>query len=198
MAVHIITSIFDSPDDDAAIVAVLQAGDQAALHALYQRSVSRVYGLALKITGQAALAEEVTEDTYWQVWQEIDRFNAVKAPLLGWMLMICRSRAIDALRKQGVQPSLTIELEQIAAYWPDEADTPMQALENKQQQSRVRQALNSLSPVQQQVLYHAFYLGLSQQEIAQLMQLPLGTIKSHMRRAQQALKSTLEAGEDAV
>lgn len=197
MAVHTISSIFDSPAEDAALVADLQSGDQAALQRLYQRSLSKVYGLALKITGQAALAEEVTEDTYWQVWQEIDRFDAAKAPLLGWMLMMCRSRAIDALRKQGLQPAQTIELEQIAAYWPDEADTPMQALENKQQQSRVRQALNSLSPVQQQVLYHAFYLGLSQQEIAQLMQLPLGTVKSHMRRAQNALKSTLEAGEES-
>ncbi len=189
---HNISRIFDNPTEDAAVVADLQAGDQAALHALYQRTLSRVYGLALKITGQTALAEEVTEDTYWQVWQEIDRFDAAKAPLLGWMLMICRSRAIDALRKQNGQTMQTVDLSQIADYWPDEAATPVQALALQQQQVWVREALRSLTPVQQQVLYHAFYMGLSQQEIAQSMQLPLGTIKSHIRRAQTTLKSLLD------
>lgn len=176
-------------DCDEELVTRLIAREEGVLSELYDLTIKRVYGLALKITGQPTLAEEVAEDTYWQVWQEIYRYDAQKCPLLQWMLMICRSRAIDALRKHKPFVELTAELERRQEDWHPSPET---SLQEKQAQQVMRQAMTGLSQVQKQILHHAFYLGLSQQEIATLMQLPLGTVKSNMRRAQLTLKAFLK------
>ena len=72
--------------------------DQAAFEALYDACVGRIYGLALRITRNAALAEEVTEDALWQVWREAPRFDATRGTAMAWILTIARSRALDGLR----------------------------------------------------------------------------------------------------
>ncbi|HEY0906059.1 MAG TPA: RNA polymerase sigma factor [Methylophilus sp.] len=172
------------------MVTRLIARDEAALGELYSATIGKVYGLALKITTQAPLAEEVAEDTYWQVWQEICKYDASRCPLLPWMLMICRSRAIDALRKKNSLLEVAMAFEPAEeGYWEG---APEQVLLQRQRDQQLHKAIAGLTPVQQQMLHHAFYFGLTQQEIASVMQLPLGTVKSGIRRAQQLLKDTLE------
>lgn len=176
-------------ETDEQLVTRLIARDQSALTALYTATLAKVYGLALKITRQPSLAEEVVEDTYWQVWQEICRYDAQKCPLLSWMLMICRSRAIDALRKR--QKILEVVTETEVA--DDEAELSVEAqLIHKQDKHALQMAFQSLNATQKQVLHHSFYFGLSHQEIAHVMQLPLGTVKSTIKRAQTLLKNKLK------
>lgn len=163
--------------------------DEAAFGALYDATFTRLYSLAYKITRDASLAEEVVEDTFFQIWQELYRYDLNKCPLINWMLIICRSRAIDALRKMQTVPENVVIDD-----WRFESSEQAsdEQLQMKQQAQMVMQALSQLNPMQRQLLYLVFYLGLSQQEIAQRMQMPLGTVKSTILRAHKVLKQQLK------
>ncbi len=177
-----------SKEDEQLITRLIER-DESALSALYDATLSKVYGLALKITAQPSLAEEVVEDTYWQVWQEICRYDPNKCPLLSWMLMICRSRAIDAIRKRNTILEVATETDFAEEHW---GVSPEEQLASKQAEHALNEALKGLNATQKQVLHHSFYLGLSHQEIADVMQLPLGTVKSSIKRAQAFLKEKLK------
>jgi hypothetical protein len=90
-----------------ALLARIARGEQAALESLYDLTLPRVFAVARRICVDSALAEEVTEDVYFQVWREAARFDATRAPALAWLLMLARSRALDALRR--VDPALPAE-----------------------------------------------------------------------------------------
>lgn len=170
--------------------------DQAAFANLYGRLAGKVYGVALKITRCEMLAEEVTEDAFWQVWRQAPRFDDERGSVTAWVLTIARSRAIDAWRRQeprrGDEPWM--ERHQAGA---DSAE-PADLLVSLQEDSRLRQALLTLDPVPRQLVGLAFFCGFSHDHIARATGLPLGTVKSHIRRALLRLRQALTApGEPA-
>lgn len=172
------------------LVHQMASGDEAALNQLYELTLSRVYGLALKITSRHDLAEEVCVETYWQCWQEASRFDSMRGQPLAWIMVITRSRALDALRRLDKltycpEPELLLENEDC----PN--GTPLEHLLSSEQSSALNTALRSLTAVQRQLLGLAFYRDLSHQEISDQTGLPLGTVKSHLKRAQHALRNTL-------
>lgn len=168
----------------------MASGDEAALSRFYDMTLSRVYGLALRISGRRDLAEEVCVETFWQCWREAVRYDAQRGQPLAWLMMMTRSRALDALRR--LEP---------LAYSPDpevlidgEAcpeGSPLDQLLALEQSSALNHALADLTPVQRQMLALAFYRDLSHQEISEQTGLPLGTVKSHLKRAQEHLRRTL-------
>lgn len=164
-------------------------GDEMALGLLYDATLSKVYGLALKITGRCDLAEEVSVETYWQAWREAVRFDVTRGVPIAWLLMMARSRALDLLRKQDVamscpEPEIYIENEATE-------ENPLGNLLNIEQNAALQAALQTLTPMQRQMIALAFFKDLSHQEISVSTGLPLGTVKSHLRRAQDSLKQTL-------
>lgn len=165
----------------------ISRGDEAALKRLYEATESRVFGLALRITCRAAAAEEVTEDVYIQLWRQADRYDPVRGKVLTWLLTICRSRALDYLRtceKADLHP----EPETLA---PDRfvvENDPQDLLLAVERNHAVYAALSELTPLQRQLLTLAFFKGYTHEEIAAHCQLPLGSVKSHIRRALQMLK----------
>ena len=86
------------PRETERLLAGLRQRDERALAELYDRYGQMVYGLALRISGDAGAAEEISLDAFWQLWQQVDRFDARQGSLLNWLLTIARSRAIDRLR----------------------------------------------------------------------------------------------------
>lgn len=168
----------------------MASGDEAALGRFYDMTLSRVYGLALRISGRRDLAEEVCVETFWQCWREAVRYDARRGQPLAWLMMMTRSRALDALRR--LEP---------LAYSPDpevlidgEAcpeGSPLDQLLAVEQSSALNHALADLTPVQRQMLALAFYRDLSHQEISEQTGLPLGTVKSHLKRAQEHLRRAL-------
>ena len=164
--------------------------DESALAALYDSTINRVYGVALRITGRADSAEEVAADVYMQVWREAGNYNASKAKTLTWLLMICRSRALDLLRRRDIAESHpdpeTLNLDAHLG-----GNDPADLLVAIERESAVHQALEKLTPIQRQLLSLAFFKGLSHQEIANYASLPLGSVKSHLRKALLALQQTL-------
>jgi len=168
--------------------------DDQALEALYELTLPRVYGLAMKITHHKALAEEVTVDTYWQVWRDAADFNPDKGPLIAWLLVICRSRAIDAIRKNADHYTANadgIGLDKDAGTEPDPSSGPDRQLQQKQSDALLHRYMNALSAMQRQMIHLAYFRGLTHEEIAQQMHMPLGSVKSNIKRAQASLKQQL-------
>ncbi len=165
--------------------------DQSALGLLYENLISQVYGLALRITRRVQTAEEVAQDTFWQVWRQAPRFDPARGSAKAWVLAIARSRAIDALRR--VEPSeVELEPETLELIVAPDGDMPPDLLAAAQQGHQLYIALESLDPIPRQLLSLAFFRGLSHDEISQQVGLPLGTVKSHIRRALITLRQILK------
>lgn len=166
-------------------------GDELALADFYDRTIGHVYGLALRITGRADAAEEVAGDVYLQAWREAARYQPERARVLGWLMMICRSRSLDHMRRRD-QAELYAEPELLGEYVGD--DDPAVLLERSCTQGQVRTALKELTEIQRRLIGLAFFRGMTHQEISTQTQLPLGTVKAHIRRGMLALQILLSAG----
>lgn len=164
--------------------------DQQAFASLYEAVVGRVYGLALRITRNAPLAEEVTEDAFWQVWRQAPRFDPKRGSALAWILTIARSRALDAIRSRTRADGETA-LERWVPVETGSQNDPLDLLAAMQQGHRLHAALADLDPQPMQLIALAFFQGLSHAEIAHQTGLPLGTVKSHLRRTLIRLRQAL-------
>ena len=184
------------PDlDDAQLVALVERivdRDERALEALYDATCARVHGLALRITQRRALAEEVVEDTYWQVWRQAPRFDAARGRAVTWLLAMARSRAIDALRRD--QRFKHEELPEEGPADPDADSTapPQDLLDATRGAAQLHAALAALEPRARLLVALAFFRGLTHEEIAVQAALPLGTVKSLIRRALLQLRQALD------
>ena len=186
--------------DDAALAVLIERitrQDERALQVLYDATSARVHGLALRITQRRALAEEVVEDTFWQVWRQAARFDPGRGRPMTWLLSMARSRAIDAVRRD--QRFAHDELpDDDAPLAGASAAVPSQdLLDATRGAARVQAALAGLDPRARQLVSLAFFRGLTHEEIAAQEGVPLGSVKSIIRRALQQLRRTLEAEHEA-
>jgi RNA polymerase sigma factor (sigma-70 family) len=166
-------------------------GDEQALGSFYDATLSRSYALALRIVRDREAAEDVVAETYLQVWREAQRYDSTRGNALAWLLTICRSRALDYLRR--LEPvEFHAEPDSLPGADVPRAVATEDLVSALQEGHRVREAVAQLPPVQRQLLALAFFRGLSHQEIAEHSGLPLGTVKSHIRKAQEALRLVLE------
>jgi RNA polymerase sigma-70 factor (ECF subfamily) len=175
----------------AGLIVRMAASDQAALAAFHDATLARAWGLTLRIVREAALAEEVIGDAYFQAWRSAAQYDPAKSSPLTWLLMLCRSRALDALRaREPAQPHEDPHslIDESAA---PAAEDPLDLLTAASANRAVHAALAALSPDQRQMIALAFFRGLSHQEIATCTEVPLGTVKSQIRRALAALRSRL-------
>ena len=169
--------------------------DETAFTALYEACVGRVYGLALRITRNAALAEEIAEDTFWQIWREAPRFDPTRGTALAWLLMITRSRALDSLRARDPAELVEDAGELAEAQGGHDTNTsPVDLLSAIQTDHALHDALAQLDPQPRQLIALAFFKGLTHDEIAAHTGMPLGTVKSHIRRGLTTLKTLLGDG----
>lgn len=171
-------------------ITLIVDSDQTALGLLYESLVGQIYGLALRITRRVQLAEEVVQDTFWQVWRQAPRFDPERGSAIAWVMTIARSRALDALRR--IEPNeCNLEPEALALFEASDHDIPPDLLVAMQQGHQLHAALASLDAMPRQLVSLAFFRGLSHDEIAGHTGLPLGTIKSHIRRALLTLRQVL-------
>ena len=178
------------PPELAALVAGVAAGEQRALERFYRLTIHKVFALALRIVRCRATAEEVAEDVFVQIWHSAARYDPQRGSPLAWALTICRSRAIDALRRADsaiVDADPTERLDAIVQHLPGLQDLLQAAQDN----AALHGAFAKLRPEQRQVLTLAFFRGLTHPEIAAASKLPLGTVKSLIRRALNTLRVEL-------
>lgn len=165
-------------------------GDQEALSAMYEATLGKCYALALRITRVRESAEEVVCDTFMQVWRDAARYDPQRGQPLAWLLSICRSRAIDHLRQRDrAEPHE--DPASLAGDLGASGDDPLNLALAFEANSLVRDAIAGMPAVSQQLLALAFYRGLSHQEIADHLGMPLGTVKTHLRRAQEMLRTAV-------
>jgi RNA polymerase sigma factor (sigma-70 family) len=176
----------------ATLVERMRSGQERALEELYAATVGKLYALALAILRSAEDAEEIVCETYAYAWANAARFDAARANALGWLLMLCRSRALDRLRQRRATAN-ALDIVATRETGNPGADQPYDILSLMHRRSRVHTALAQLTPERRYLVSLAFLQGLSHQEIADATSLPLGTVKSHVRRALAQLREALEA-----
>ncbi len=176
--------------DLISLVQQVASGDQSALARLYDSTNRLVYGLVLRVLGDVSSAEEVLLDVYTQVWRQAASYDANRGAPLAWLTTIARSRAIDRLRS-GWQDQRRKESLDVLGDATADAASPEEMPVASERQKFVRDALDSLSPEQREVIELAYYSGLSHSEIATKLNQPLGTIKTRTRLGMMKLREAL-------
>lgn len=172
----------------AQLLTAVAAHNEAALGQFYDATIARVYALALRITRRSDAAEEVAEDVYLQVWREARQYDASRGKVLAWLLTICRNRAIDSIRCRDRAEADPEPERHVAQFGGDDPQDLLQAVERER---ALHSALARLAPIERQLLALAFFRGLTHQEIAQHSRLPLGSVKTLIRRSLIELRRAL-------
>lgn len=165
-------------------------GDTAALEVLYDRYVRQCFGLALRMLGDAPLAEEVVQEVFTKVWTRPGSYSAQKGKFVSWLLSLVHHRCIDELRRRS-RTQVSLDDPTTGSVLDTRADpnsNPEAEVWLGEQQRVVRQALEEISPQQRQVLELAYFGGLSQSEIAARLDQPLGTVKTRTRQGLKSLR----------
>lgn len=173
------------------LLGAVSRGDEAALATFYDLTCAKVFGLVRFMLKDDGVAEEVVLDTFWQVWREAGRYGEEKAGPLAWLLMMARSRAIDRLRSMK-KTSLLCDIDGLEDDLADPGEGPEAAVIADERGHQVRACLARLPLVERQKLALAFFKGLSQSEIAAYCDMPLGTVKTHIRNGMARLGELLE------
>lgn len=171
--------------DESELISRVARGDERAFLELYDRHASRVHGLTLRILGDPMLAEEATQDTFLKLWSRARQYLTERGPFLPWLLTIARRVALDRLRLEARRPALSDAAD------PDETWRNLPDLDSSADEARWRTlyfAVQNLHPDQRSVIELAYYQGMSQSEIAEVLGLPLGTVKTRLRAAMQNLR----------
>ena len=176
--------------EDEELLKRVAEGDEDALLRLYDKYGRLVYSLAYRVLQDHQLAEEVTQDVFTRVWQSARSFDPQKSRFTTWLTSITRNRSIDVLRRRrvrGLTGAGEAELN-TAITRADERFSP----EHHLQALAVREALRQLPPPQREVLELAYFSGMTQREIAEHLNIPLGTVKTRMRLGLLKLRDLLE------
>lgn len=171
---------------DGVLIRRVVDGDERALAVLYDRYASVVYSVAKRILNDAAAAEEILQDIFYQLWRGAGSFDPARGSLPAWLLVTTRNRAIDRLRRRGRATAEPIEESPIPSALNLES-----AVARNELMSRVMVALHALPAGQREALEMAYFEGLTHSEIAQRTGEPLGTIKTRLRTALVSLKRAL-------
>lgn len=187
------------PYDDESLIRQVAQLREEALSQLYDRYSDLVFSIALAIVDDRSTAEEITLDVFMRVWQKAASYRADQAKVRTWLTHIARHHAIDILRRR------SIRLDHYAITWDgiplsdtSTAQDPQELVELSLSRERVRTAITQLPRDQKQALALAYYGGLTQVEIAEALQQPLGTIKTRLRLAMQKLRDLLREEQEPV
>ncbi|MGH2541948.1 MAG: RNA polymerase sigma factor [Ardenticatenaceae bacterium] len=185
---------YESKSDEA-LLRLVAEGDARALEACYDRHAQLVYNVIFRIVRSSDLADEILQETFWQVWQKADSFSG-DGTAAAWLYRIARNKSLDLLRRQKArpQPLMTGTEQDEHRVWDtlsaDDSDVE-QALERRWDRQRVREALQLIPAEQRLCLELAYFEGMSQSQIAEYTDTPLGTIKTRIRMGVRKLERIL-------
>jgi RNA polymerase sigma-70 factor, ECF subfamily len=180
--------------------------DPAALEAFYDRHAQIVYNLSMRIVRDAAAADEVLQDTFWQVWQKAGEYRGGGA-VAAWLYRIARNKSLDRLRREKVRPqvpvsSMTGDEQDAWATLPASTPSVEQEVGMAWQRQQLRAALREIPTEQRRCLELAYFDGMSQHQIATEMDTPVGTVKTRIRlgvaKLAQLLRATGFQAEDVM
>ncbi|HSD92559.1 MAG TPA: sigma-70 family RNA polymerase sigma factor [Methyloceanibacter sp.] len=174
----------------AAAIRRVAGGDRAALRLVYAETAAKLFGVCLRILNDRSEAEDVLQEVYLTVWRKASVFDETRASPISWLVAIARNRAIDRVRSAGVaRMSAPIEA---ADTVPDPAPSAAESLEMLQENRRLQACLDELEARASQAIRAAFIDGFTYEELAERQGVPLGTMKSWIRRGLAKLRECLE------
>jgi len=189
-------AMVENQDSLISLIEEMSMGNETGMSNFYDKTVNRVFGMAMKIVLRPELAEEVVGDVYLQVWRQIGNYNPDKSSPIGWLLMICRSRALDILRREKSATRNQYQENDERNDIEDESiQMPIDDILGNEVSKRVSDALQLLNKKQREAISLAFYRDMSHKEISEYTGQPLGTVKSNIRRAQDILRNILDRDE---
>jgi len=166
---------------DEELMAVVDRKDPAAFEVLYDRHGGAAYSLAYRIVGDRNAAEDVAQEAFLSIWRSNARFDRARGSVRSWVLSVVRNRAIDALRRgAGNAPQLNHDDDGLIESRASEERTETEAI-RRETSRELRGALKQLPEDQSQVIQLAYFGGFSHSEIADMLSMPLGTVKGRMR-----------------
>jgi RNA polymerase sigma-70 factor, ECF subfamily len=179
------------------LITRVAARDQSALKQLYDATASKLFAVALRVTNRQGLAEEVLQEVFVSVWNQAENYRAAMSAPMTWMTTLTRYKAIDVVRAQDPEVSLRSrddddDSEPAENQIADESPTPMQLLLHAETTLAVKDCLGSLEVGPRQSIALGYYNGLTQQQIAEQLAQPLGTVKAWMRRGLERLQKCLD------
>jgi RNA polymerase sigma-70 factor (ECF subfamily) len=176
---------------DEDLMTLVERKDADAFAVVYDRHGGAAYSLAYRIVGDPSLAEDVTQEAFISVWRSGARFDAARGSVRTWTLGIVRNRAIDALRRSaGSAPKLDLDDEAVLESRPAAELTDSEAI-RRETARKVRGALSELPAEQSEVIGLAYFGGFTHSEIAEMLGMPLGTVKGRMRLGLEKIRNTL-------
>lgn len=173
----------------SAALARVATGDRGALREVYERTSAKLFGIALRISGDREAAEDILQEVYVSVWNRAGRFDAARASPITWLATIARNRAIDWKRATGRAATQDIDT---ALGVADERPLASAVLIENEERGRLMGCLDTLEARQQGAIREAFFEGLTYAELAKRGGVPLGTMKSWIRRGLMRLKDCLD------
>lgn len=164
-------------------------GDEQAFGGLYDATAARVHGLVLRVVRDPAQAEEVTQETFLEVWRTATRFDPDRGSALSWLMTIAHRRAVDRVRSAEASGRRDSTYHDTSR--PVEHDSTAEAATTALEARRVRQAMQDLTAVQREALELAYFGGYTHTEVASMLDLPVGTAKTRIRDGLIRLRDTL-------
>jgi RNA polymerase sigma-70 factor (ECF subfamily) len=177
--------------DTAELVGSVAGGDEEAFSELYRRSSGVVYGVALRVTRDSVLAQDVLQETFLQAWREAGRFDPARGSARAWLLTIAHRRAVDRVRHE--QRTGIRETAWGLRAIDTEHDSVAEIVELRAEHRLVRTALDSLTTLQRQAIELAYVQGLTHTEVAAELGIPLGTAKTRLRDGLMRLRESIGA-----
>lgn len=168
----------------------LAEGDRSALEWIYQATSAKLFGICLRILGDRGEAEDALQDVYVSLWQRAKNYDPERASPISWLAVFARNRAIDRLRKGKVR-SAAMSVDE-ALELPDKEPLADAILESGERSARIHHCLGTLEERQQNAIRTAFFEGTTYAALAEQSGVPLGTMKSWVRRGLARLKRCLE------
>jgi RNA polymerase sigma-70 factor, ECF subfamily len=179
---------------DEELMPLVGRKDPEAFEVLFDRHGGAAYSLAYRIVGDRAAAEEVTQEAFISVWRSGARFDAARGSVRSWLLSVVRNRAIDFLRSRaGKAPKLTFDDDSALEQRPAQERTEEEALQ-RETAAELQGALGKLPGEQSKVIELAYFGGFSHSEIAEMLNLPMGTVKGRMRLGLEKIRGELAEG----
>ena len=179
---------------DEELMELVGAGEVRAFEVVFDRHAGPAYSLAYRMCGSRALAEDIVQEAFLSLWRSGTGYDRARGSVRSWVLSAVHNRAVDALRRKGAKSGRDVSDEGIAERLraPDSTDVQV---EERDQARRVRGALGTLPDDQRQVIELAYFGGLSHTQIAEVLDLPPGTVKGRMRLGLSKMRSALGEAE---